>query len=916
MAREAADGGESPGRLESQLEFLAVGGRGSSQYPRKGDHLMMRGGDFSDSDDMATASEGEVDEDEDSLNVTDENFHTEGLRRAKERAVLGVLHDYEEDDKGRRIPGTERLCDLMVSSERLGQIGGISTGLYFLWQEQEIVLFALISVICIVGLVIAGSEPCGFCHYKWFGDPAEVTACELECLSRPAGVLEDGKYSAWVIELSIAKNVYAVSPIWLDAANTIIIGVWLVYISIFRSRARDDLDSKEITVGDYSVMVQPDEWTRRHGLSQAIESDPSDVAYYFSHYGEVTRCVVVHNIGDIIVADAKLARYRQVAFELLQQRNLAPPVGVEPSTPPTSPRLKRQKSTSASLSTEELGSQLKAEGPLSVSDLTLNPLEVLREKQLSRYHSKILRTEASIERYKNEETILNSGYAFITFNHEDERRACLEDHARGTAGPHPRFTDPKDPSGESIRLNVVEPPEPGDIYFENLSDQGRTHAQRRWVVNLIALGLLVIGGIIQLIFIIIKDTLNEQSGTNTDTNTRLYVQLISILSAAVVSLIDVVLLEVFKKLSDKEMHHTRSGLESSMIWRQTVSQLANTTLIPIVTSAWRLNFDPQYTYSKWFIAGGLVEQMLYVQIFNIFSQHIYTLSQVEIRLAEMFLVEKSATQEQLDLLMRYPPFSIAYQYSYILKTVGMALFLGPVIPVSYVITFVALVLTYFVDRYTLLRIRERALQLDESVGRTVINLVKMMLFVRAFVAYFFWYRVPANSAQEGPLETRDHFQAFVLCTIFSGVSALGGAALVKLYEDYYGDDDQGTGGLTFHECERLNSETKGHFRALEDYTPFVTTSRLPPHLSQLYRDTLRSWKPTEKPMEGQGPGTHPSERPPPQVADLKAILKQSKLERMMNTFINRLRSKMRERNRKSTDGDRTAGQPGKKHDRI
>lgn len=80
---------------------------------------------------------------------------------------------------------------------------------------------------------------------------------------------------------------------------------------------------------------------------------------------------------------------------------------------------------------------------------------------------------------------------------------------------------------------------------------------------------------------------------------------------------------------------------------------------------------------------------------------------------------------------------ISYKYSYIAKTFLMSMFYLPLLPVGILISALGIALTYFIEKFNLLRTYKRPDMLNQEICKFFINYFKIMIFVLAIGNWIF-----------------------------------------------------------------------------------------------------------------------------------------------------------------------------------
>lgn len=80
---------------------------------------------------------------------------------------------------------------------------------------------------------------------------------------------------------------------------------------------------------------------------------------------------------------------------------------------------------------------------------------------------------------------------------------------------------------------------------------------------------------------------------------------------------------------------------------------------------------------------------------------------------------------------------LAFKYSYIGKTIALAVFYVPIFPLGVVIAFFGLFIMYFIEKYNVLYHYKRPERIDGQITRAYINLYRVVIFIYAISNYVF-----------------------------------------------------------------------------------------------------------------------------------------------------------------------------------
>ena len=739
---------------------------------------------------------------------------------------------------------------------QIGQLAGPGAGLYFVVLRMLAVAMALSGLAAIVFLIVAAAslDPCEMCAYQLYGQGvAAVEACRAECAADPDGVWRDGKglYSELLFSMSFAAAGRSSAFAWIVFDFAVLMGLF-VYLLSMRYQVMASLrqmDATTVSAADYAVVVHPDVFNADMvpglpgGLPRTHRTQDEALAAFFRHYGDVVRCTVPFDYGEVLLADRERVEVKLELDELYAQRqSLAQKAAAGEDVSRATARV--------DASIQEYGARVAELGRV-----------VSRETQFE---------------------FVNTGYAFVQFDSEESRAACLRDLNRGfrrrwadwlfCAPPPPEFEDPAD----SIRYRLaVEPaPEPEDIAWENLHVQGAYYWYRQLFANLLVGLLIALGALVQAALQSAKDSVYEQSSLGVTVGYDGAALTGAVFVAAIfVNLINSAIVACFRTVSKWERHHTNTELMNALVVRLAAAQLINSALVPVLASMWRMWVaqDSSYTFDDWFIRGGLLEQLMYIQLINIAGQDLPVLLNLEYLYARYFTAPKAATQRKMDAILEPLVFDLGESYAKAIKTIGLGVLLGPILPMSYCIAAVGLAISYATDKYVLLRLRKAPHFVTTHItAATVLKAVRVILVLRVFLNRFWWHLV----AYEHTVDNGDTvFSLNVACCCVFWVlpmKAFLNMIGIKMLESR--GRDRGTNGLRCCQAQALAIASQGAFKPLRIYRPAVAHGVLPNYAWDALASPDEPWRATHGPMPGQMEGTHPSERPEDARVDIDTLV--------------------------------------------
>mmetsp|Transcript_11334 Transcript_11334/g.32166 ORF Transcript_11334/g.32166 Transcript_11334/m.32166 type:complete len:1002 (+) Transcript_11334:314-3319(+) len=193
-----------------------------------------------------------------------------------------------------------------------------------------------------------------------------------------------------------------------------------------------------------------------------------------------------------------------------------------------------------------------------------------------------------------------------------------------------------------------------------------------------------------------------------------------------------------------ERWSTNSRKESSDVLKVSLFYIINSFVIPFVAAYWQWDGNGNLSVERdgralWFLSGGVIESLLWIQVFNSFLGDVLQILNPVRLLNYRVLSHHALTQEQLDLLMAAPPAAITLRYAGAVKTVALAMLTAPVLPLAPIIACFGLILSYFTDKMIFLRLchvkAKLSHHLADHINRLMVLLPLGQLLLMQFVFF-------------------------------------------------------------------------------------------------------------------------------------------------------------------------------------
>lgn len=295
-------------------------------------------------------------------------------------------------------------------------------------------------------------------------------------------------------------------------------------------------------------------------------------------------------------------------------------------------------------------------------------------------------------------------------------------------------------------INVEDPPEPDDLYWENFRYNSSNRVIRILLVFLASLIIIAISFVIVLLFTVWQNKLLDDNK-----KLNLFVKyLLSFIITIVISVLNLVLERLLTKFTFLERHLSRTNFYLSLSIKLTILTFFNSAIIPLLSKeigvkkkiGYQFNIDRNNLLVSdifiLFVVNAIATPLLWT--FNI----PYIINQIRI-----YLIEKQnnpdeshhMTQRKLNKLYELPDMKIAYKYSYLAKTLAMALFYMPIFPMGFFICLIGFVLGYILEKFNFTHLYKRPEMLDEIITKVYADYFIIILFIAGIGDYFFFHDV-------------------------------------------------------------------------------------------------------------------------------------------------------------------------------
>eukprot|EP01138_Halocafeteria_seosinensis_P011584 gb/GECG01011833.1/.p1 GENE.gb/GECG01011833.1/~~gb/GECG01011833.1/.p1 ORF type:complete len:1174 (+),score=115.66 gb/GECG01011833.1/:1-3522(+) len=206
----------------------------------------------------------------------------------------------------------------------------------------------------------------------------------------------------------------------------------------------------------------------------------------------------------------------------------------------------------------------------------------------------------------------------------------------------------------------------------------------------------------------------------------------TVIAAAAVVLLNVLLKDVLRRVTKLERFDSSSQEKTAAAAKIFLAQFFNTGLAILLTN---LNFpfeevklgsvrllsgEFRTLNSEWH--GSVGASITVTMLLNIFGPHLATVFRALIwRCLRRCGTRQAVIQEEMDELYSAESFSIETRYPVLLNTFAVTLFYGAGMPILFVFASASFVVSYWVDKWMLLKLYKRPPFIDQSLAELVLS---------------------------------------------------------------------------------------------------------------------------------------------------------------------------------------------------
>jgi len=368
----------------------------------------------------------------------------------------------------------------------------------------------------------------------------------------------------------------------------------------------------------------------------------------------------------------------------------------------------------------------------------------LMKERTSLYHKKIkgdtsAETEAAIKDVEKKmddfeahiseaESKKFTGIAFVVFNTQTETNEVIQKFKmthleKAFSSIINKFCANTRRSYNGQVIKVDRAPEPFDVFWENLGLDWWEVAKKRILTNIVSVLLLAVT------FGLILGISALQNKIKGNTTSQAGITILSAVCSFIVNVINSALGIFIRKLSAYEKHQTYTYYFMSVANKLSYAQFVNTAIITLLVQIVITENDV-----KLWTRNSLVSGVFFLYLLNAFvpSLSYYFNPFYILRIFKRSSVRSSAadpnskvTQNDANSVFEGPPVDMAQRYANVQKTMLFTAFYASVVPVGILFSIAGLIITYWTDKYLLLRRHCRPNALGKELAEDMADFLEL-----------------------------------------------------------------------------------------------------------------------------------------------------------------------------------------------
>ena len=357
-------------------------------------------------------------------------------------------------------------------------------------------------------------------------------------------------------------------------------------------------------------------------------------------------------------------------------------------------------------------------------------------------------------------------YMFVSFENIEDREKILKEYPNHFFGKALKFFKNIKfylcccclNEGEKIKykkkmgLDVEDPPEPEDLYWENFQYSRRERLCKLFVSFFVCLMIMSIDFCIILGFTVLQNKImDEQKSIN------LFVKyLLSLLITLITTGLNEALEYFLELFTTREHHISKTNFYLSFSIKIAVFTFLNSAVVPLLAKelvvkkrmkdiGYNLNRNNLLVDDMFvmFLVNAILTPAFWGYSFPYWRQRykIYRIERHKVPDDHHYM-----TQRELNKLYECQDMRISYKYAYLAKTASMTFFYLPIFPIGFFISFGGFILGYLLELYNFTHLYKRPEMLNEIIFKSYTENFVIILFIGGIGDLFFFYEIFPNRA--------------------------------------------------------------------------------------------------------------------------------------------------------------------------
>jgi len=286
------------------------------------------------------------------------------------------------------------------------------------------------------------------------------------------------------------------------------------------------------------------------------------------------------------------------------------------------------------------------------------------------------------------------------------------------------------------RIKVKRASEPSDVLWENLGVSKREKFKRKAFTTVIAAILIILSFAIVISISWLQDKFIKDHGQASSV-----VKIFSFVSSILLMVINYLMGRAIRALAEHEKHGTYTGYFTGMARKLNMAQFINaafTTLVAKIIITTNFNDDKNdfLQQANFYSSGGLMESMFFVFVTGAISTPVSTFLDpwYYLKIYQRYRASKDSkdlTQKEAHDIFEGVSVDMSYKYSLVVKSVLLASFYAPSLPIIIVFSIIGLALVYWVDKYIVLRRAALPFSLGSELAESMIEYLEWSTFIYA-----------------------------------------------------------------------------------------------------------------------------------------------------------------------------------------